>query len=56
MAQLKESVANGKLVEAHVPCAKGTMAGCTGDITDTLAAFLVSAIALSFHQTRKGYL
>jgi hypothetical protein len=43
MAQLKESVASGKLVEAHIPCAKGTMDGCTGDITDTLAAFLVVA-------------
>lgn len=43
MAQLRESVANGKLVEAHSPCADGAMAGCVGEITDTLAAFLVVA-------------
>lgn len=49
MAQLKESVANGKLVEAHVPCAKGMMDGCTGDITDTLAAFLVVAGYQSYY-------
>eukprot|EP01046_Picozoa_sp_COSAG06_P052297 COSAG06_NODE_8747_length_2080_cov_1.549218_2_plen_308_part_01 len=49
MEQLRESVANGKLVEAHIPCAHGTMEGCTGDITDTLAAFLVVAGHQSYY-------